>query len=70
MVEKMEGELGEFFEMGKEIVGYAGKEDLLRKIRHYLAFREQRGKDSSCEGLCCGQIRIILGGSGFRWRSA
>jgi spore maturation protein CgeB len=41
MVEGFE-ELGEFFDLKREIVGYAGREDLLAKIRYYLAHEEER----------------------------
>ncbi len=41
MVEYME-ELEEFFEIGKEIVCYSGVEDLIQKIRYYLAHDEER----------------------------
>ena len=41
VVETME-ELGEFFEYEKEIVGYGTKEELLSKVRHYLAHPEER----------------------------
>lgn len=41
MVEYME-ELEEFYEIGKEIVCYSGREDLAQKIRYYLAHDAER----------------------------
>lgn len=41
MVEYME-ELGEFFDIGKEIVCYSGPEDLAEKIKYYLAHDDER----------------------------
>ncbi len=41
MVESIE-ELAEFFEMGREIVGYRGTEDLRNKIRYCLAHGSER----------------------------
>lgn len=41
MVEQME-ELEEFFEIGKEIVCYADKEDLAEKIKYYLSHDAER----------------------------
>ena len=41
MVEYME-ELEEFFEIGKEIVCYTGPEDLVDKVRYYLAHDSER----------------------------
>ena len=41
MVENME-ELVEFFEIGKEIVCYDDKADLLEKVRYYLAHDSER----------------------------
>ena len=43
LVEYME-ELEEFFEIGKEIVCYTGPEDLVDKVRYYLAHDSEREK--------------------------
>lgn len=41
MVERMD-ELAEFFEIGREIVSYDGRDDLVQKIRYYLAHDAER----------------------------
>jgi hypothetical protein len=41
LVERME-ELGEFFEYGKEIAGYRGREELAEQIAYYLGHEEER----------------------------
>jgi spore maturation protein CgeB len=41
MVEHSE-ELGEFFDLEKEIIGYRDRQDLLAKIRHFLSHADQR----------------------------
>jgi spore maturation protein CgeB len=43
LVERME-ELGEFFELGREVACYRDRAELLKKIRHYLAFPAEREK--------------------------
>ena len=41
MVERSE-ELGEFFDLENEIIGYRDRQDLLAKIRHFLSHADQR----------------------------
>ncbi len=43
MVERID-ELAEFFDLQNEVVCYQGREDLLKKVRHYLAYPAEREK--------------------------
>ena len=60
--------LAELFEPGREVVTYAGVDDLVEKARHYLAHEDERARDRR-GGPGANAARPHLRGSGCAsWR--